>query len=69
MGRTSSKDIFDLRDERLDQLRLLENLRLDRDKRRSFLALNGLGSPFQQRKKEKEELLKALKASGEWGRL
>lgn len=69
MGRTSSKDIFDLKNEWLDQIRLSENLKLDQDKRRSFLALNGLGSPFEQRKREKEALLKALKASGKWDEL
>jgi hypothetical protein len=66
MGRTASKDIFDLQNEWLDHQRLAENLILDRDKRRSFLSLNGLGSPFEQRKREKMELLKALKASGKW---
>jgi hypothetical protein len=66
MGRTSAKDVFDVRDLWLDLVQLQDNLKLDRDKRRSYLAINGLGSPFEERRKEKVLLLKALKASGRW---
>jgi len=66
MGRTSAKDIYDLQDIWLDMVQLQDNLKLDLDKRRSYLALNGLGSPFEERRKEKTALLKALKASGRW---
>ena len=66
MGRTPTKDIFDLQDEWLDQQELSKNLTLDKDKRRSYLNINGLGSPFEARKREKEVLLKSLKDSGRW---